>query len=93
MKKIKLYKSSSCTRCPIARFILQKVLSSKGLSYSDLVEEKDVDKDSDAMADLFMYNCINTPLLLIGDRVLKEEDALNEKLVREAIEAWLSSNY
>ncbi|MDH5811340.1 MAG: hypothetical protein QXO54_01175 [Candidatus Methanomethylicaceae archaeon] len=88
--KIRLYKSSSCTRCPIAKFILQRALSSKGLSYSELVEEKDVDKDRDAMADLLMYNAINTPLLLIGDKVLREEEALKEKLVREAIEDWLS---
>jgi hypothetical protein len=89
--KIRLYKSLSCTRCPIAKFILQRVLSSKGLSYSELVEEKDVDKDRDAMAELLMYNAINTPLVLIGEKILREEEALKEKLVREAIEEWLSS--
>ncbi|MCX8182748.1 MAG: hypothetical protein N3D12_06490 [Candidatus Methanomethyliaceae archaeon] len=88
--KIRLYKSSSCTRCLIAKFILQRALSSKGLSYNELVEEKDVDKDRDAMADLLMHNTINTPLLLIGARVLCEEEALKENLVKEAIDAWLS---
>lgn len=90
MQKIRLYKSSSCTRCPIAKFILQRVLSSKGLSYSELVDERDVDNDREAMAELLMHNSVNTPLLLIGDIVLREEEALKEKLVKDAVEVWLS---
>ncbi|MGQ9760218.1 MAG: glutaredoxin family protein [Candidatus Methanomethylicaceae archaeon] len=91
-QKIKFYKSSSCTRCPIAKFILQRVLASKGLSYKSIVEERNVDNDRDAMADLLMYNAINTPLLVIGETVLKEEDALKERLVKEAINGWISKS-
>ncbi len=91
-EKIRLYKSSSCTRCPIAKFILQRVLSSKGLSYNDLVEERDVDKDRDAMVDLLMHDAINTPLLLIGEKALREEEALKENLVREALDDWISKS-
>lgn len=90
--KIRFYKSSSCTRCQIAKFILQRVLASKGLSYNTLVEERSVDNDRDAMADLLMYNAINTPLILIGDRVLKEEEAVKENLIREAIDGWILSS-
>lgn len=91
MGKILLYKSSSCERCPIAKFILSRVLSTRGLSYSDLVEERDTEKDSNAMAELLMLDSVNTPVLVAGDVVLKEEDALKEKLVREAVDKWVAS--
>ena len=91
MQKILLYKSSSCTRCPIAKFILNRVLSTRGLSYSETVEEKDTEKDSDAMAELLMLDSVNTPVLVAGNVVLREEEALKEKLVREAVEKWASS--
>ena len=91
MEKILLYKSSSCTRCPIAKFILNRVLSTKGLSYSETVEERDAEKDSNAMAELLMLDSVNTPVLVAGDVVLREEEALKERLVREAVEKWASS--
>jgi len=91
LQKILLYKSSSCTRCPIAKFILNRVLSTRGLSYSETVEEKDTEKDSDAMAELLMLDSVNTPVLVAGNVVLREEEALKEKLVREAVEKWASS--
>jgi glutaredoxin len=91
LEKILLYKAASCTRCPIAKFILNRVLSTRGLSYSEIVEEKDTEKDSDAMAELLMLDSVNTPVLVAGDVVLREEEALKEKLVREAVEKWASS--
>lgn len=63
----------------------------KGLSYDDFVEEKDVKKDRDAMADLLMYDTMNTPLIIIGNYILKDENALKEQLIKEAIEEWLKS--
>lgn len=90
VEKILLYKAESCTRCPIAKFILNRVLLTKGLSYSENVKERDAEKDSDAMAELLMLDSVNTPVLVAGDIVLKEEEALKEKLVREAVEKWIS---
>ena len=92
MGKIQFYKSSTCTRCPIAKFILIRVLTTKGLDYFDIVEEKDTDKDSDAMAELFMLDTIHTPVLVMGYIVIKEEDALKEKVVRDGIERWILSD-
>lgn len=86
-----LYKSASCTRCPIATFILQRVLTAKGLEYADCVVERETDKDGDAMAELLMLDSVSTPVLVAGETVLKEEEALNEKLVREAVEKWASA--
>lgn len=87
--KIKLYKSPNCSKCSAAKFIIQRILMSKGLSYSELVEERDVKEDSEAMAELLMYDTINTPLIVIGDQVLKDEEATKEQLIKEAIENWL----
>lgn len=83
-----LYKSATCTRCPIATFILQRVLASRGLEYADCVVERETDKDGEAMAELLMLDAVNTPVLVAGEIVLREEEALNEKLVREAVEKW-----
>jgi hypothetical protein len=91
LQKILLYKAASCTRCPIAKFILDRVLSAKGLNYSESVEERDTEKNSDAMAELLMLDSVNTPVLVAGDIVLREEEALKERLVREAVEKWASS--
>jgi hypothetical protein len=91
VEKILLYKAESCTRCPIAKFILNRVLSTKGLSYSETVEERDTERDSDAMAELLMLDSVNTPVLVAGNVVLREEEALKERLVREAVEKWASS--
>ncbi|MCC6013718.1 MAG: hypothetical protein LM593_05060 [Candidatus Verstraetearchaeota archaeon] len=86
MKKIILYKSPSCEKCAIAKFLLQRILTNKGLSYDEIVEEKDVKKDRDAMAELLMYGALNTPLIIIGDKILKDDDALKENILKEAIE-------
>jgi len=91
LAKIQFYKSASCTRCPIAKFILVRVLTTKGLDYSELVEEKETEKDSDAMAELLMLDSIHTPVLKMGEIIIKEEEALKEKVVREGIERWISS--
>jgi glutaredoxin len=89
--KLILYKSATCTRCPIAKFILQRVLTAKGLEYADCVVERETDKDSEAMAELLMFDTINTPVLVAGETVLREEEALNEKQVREAVEKWATN--
>jgi glutaredoxin len=81
MKKIILYKSPSCEKCSIAKFILQRILTNKGLSYDEIVEEKDVKKDRNAMAELLMYGALNTPLIIIGDKIFKDDDALKENLL------------
>ena len=88
MSKMLLYKSSTCTRCPIATFILQRVLSTMDLEYDECVTEKHTDSEADAMAELLMLDAVNTPVLVAGETVLKEEEALKEKLVREAVEKW-----
>lgn len=89
VSKLLLYKSSTCTRCPIATFILQRVLSSMDLEYGECVNERHTDEDADAMAELLMLDAVNTPVLVAGETVLKEEEALKEKLVREAVEKWV----
>lgn len=86
--KIKLYKSPNCVKCSTAKFIIQRILINKGLSYDEIVEEKDVEKDRDAMAELLMHDTVNTPLIIIGNHVLKNEDATKEQLIKEAIESW-----
>ncbi|XRH74955.1 MAG: hypothetical protein ACO0C9_05445 [Candidatus Methanosuratincola verstraetei] len=91
MGKIKLYKSPSCTRCPIAKFILSRVLVTMGLEYEDLVEEKDTEKDSEAMAELLMLDCDKTPVIKLGDVLIKEEETLVERIVREGIENWIAA--
>lgn len=92
MGKLVLYKSETCTRCPIAKFILQRVLTARGLEYSDCVVEKETDKDGEAMAELLMLDTVNTPVLVAGGIILREEEALNEKRVREAIEKWATTD-
>jgi len=87
--KIKLYKSPNCIKCSIAKFIIQRILINKGLSYNEFVEEKDVEKNSEAMAELLMHDTLNTPLIIIGNYILKNEDATKEQLIKEAIENWL----
>ncbi len=92
MEKILLYKSESCTRCPIAKFILSRVLTSKGLSYPDVVVERDTEKDAEAMAELLMLDAMQTPVLKAGSIVVREEDALKEGIVRNAVERWMALN-
>jgi glutaredoxin len=92
MEKILLYKSKSCTRCPIAKFILSRVLTSKGLSYHDVVVERDTESDPEAMAALLMLDAMQTPVLKAGKSVVREEDALKEGIVRDAVEDWMASN-
>lgn len=87
--KIRLYKSPNCAKCAAAKFIVQRILINKGLHYDEVVEEKDVEKDRDAMAELLMHDTINTPLIIIGKAVLKDEDATKEQFIREAVENWL----
>lgn len=91
MGKIRLYKSPSCTRCPIAKFILSRVLISMGLDYDKLVEERDTEKDSEAMAELLMLDCDKTPVIKLGEVLIKEEEALVERTVRKGIEDWIAA--
>ncbi|MBC7127296.1 MAG: hypothetical protein ABC542_02525 [Candidatus Methanosuratincola petrocarbonis] len=91
MGKIRFYKSPSCTRCPIAKFIMNRVLVTMGLEYERLVEERDTEKDSEAMAELLMLDCDKTPVIKLGSILIKEEDALVERIVREGIENWIAS--
>ena len=91
MGKLILYKSATCTRCPIAKFILQRVLTARGLEYADCVVERETDKDGEAMAELLMLDTVNTPVLVAGETILREEEALNEKRVREVVEKWATT--
>jgi len=87
-EKIKFFKSASCSRCPIAKFILLRVLTSMGMDYDQCVTERDTERDSDAMAELLMLDCVQTPVLKLGSILVKEEEALKEKAVREAVQRW-----
>lgn len=91
MGRIRLYKSTSCTRCPIAKFILNRVLITMELDYKSLVEERDTEKDSEALAELLMLDCDKTPVIKLGGVLIKEEEALKERIVREGIERWIAS--
>ncbi|MEJ5292998.1 MAG: hypothetical protein WHS82_05290 [Candidatus Methanosuratincola sp.] len=91
MGKIKLYKSPSCTRCPIAKFILNRVLVTMGLDYESTVVERDTENDSEAMAELLMLDCDKTPVIRLGGSLIKEEEALVERTVREGVENWVAS--
>ncbi|MEM4657560.1 MAG: hypothetical protein QXX77_03955 [Candidatus Methanosuratincola sp.] len=62
-----------------------------GLDYESLVVERDTEKDSEAMAELLMLDCDKTPVIKLGDVLIKEEEALKEKIVREGIERWIAS--
>lgn len=93
MGKIRLYKSPSCTRCPIARFILRRVLITVGLDYDEVVDERDTEGDSEAMAELLMLDCDKTPVIRLGKRLIKEDEALVEKTVRQGVERWASEGF
>jgi hypothetical protein len=41
------------------------------------------------MAELLMYGALNTPLIIIGDKIFKDDNALKENLLKEAIEKIL----
>ncbi|RLE48460.1 MAG: hypothetical protein DRJ31_07220 [Candidatus Methanomethylicota archaeon] len=87
MKKVELFKTPTCVKCPITKKLLAKILSEKGLSYEDYVVERDVTQDSDAMAELLMLNALTTPVVRFGDIVLYEEDAVKEDKLREVLRA------
>lgn len=93
MGKIRFYKSPSCTRCPVAKFILRRVLVTVGLDYDAVVEERDTENDSEAMAELLMLDCDKTPVIKLGEKLIREEEALIEKTVREGVERWIASGF
>jgi len=83
--KIELFKSPTCVRCLGASALLRKVLAEKGVKYEDAVLERDIVKDSGAMADLLMLDLMSTPVIKYGERVLKDAETTDETRVRELL--------
>jgi len=90
MDKILLYKKNDCSTCEAAKFVISRCLSIRNLEYSECVEEKFVDKSSDANAEMMMLDSLTTPVVVIGKIILKEKDAANQSLVSDAIDKWTS---
>jgi glutaredoxin len=83
---IEVFTKPNCPRCPVAKSLLKKALAARGLKYEEVVKERNVEEDPEAMTDLLMLGSASTPTLKIGDRVLIGEEATQEKAVEEAID-------
>jgi hypothetical protein len=83
--KITLYKKTTCEKCKIASFVLGRTLESMGISYDSQVSERFVDTDTAAMVDLLMLNSLDPPVMVIGETVLRGDEATNTKLIKEAL--------
>ncbi|MGA2574024.1 MAG: hypothetical protein ABSF36_07520 [Candidatus Methanomethylicaceae archaeon] len=83
--KITLFKTTTCEKCKIASFILGRTLESMGIPYDSQVKERFVDTDTNAMVDMMMLNSIDAPVLVIGETVLRVDEATNAKLIKEAL--------
>jgi len=56
-----------------------------GIPYDSQVKERFVDTDTNAMVDMMMLNSIDAPVLVIGETVLRVDEATNAKLIKEAL--------
>ena len=83
--KVELFKTPTCVKCPLTVELLKKILSEAGLRYEEVVVERDVTADSDAMAELLLLNALSTPVVRCGSEVLYEEDATSEEKLRELL--------
>lgn len=83
MKKIILYKSSNCTKCPQALALLNEVVSELNLREGLDYEIKSIDEE-DAMLEALQHQIAATPSFLIGDelayhgKVPKKESIIKE---------------
>jgi len=87
--KIEFFKSKTCVNCPKVKALLKKILAEKGIRYEEVVIERDIKEDPDALTDLLMLDALSVPVVKIGDRVLYENDALKEEKLREAVDEFL----
>ncbi|RLE94515.1 MAG: hypothetical protein DRN04_02955 [Thermoprotei archaeon] len=87
--KIEFFKSKTCVVCPKVRELLKKILAEKGLRYEEVVIERDISEDPEALTDLLMLNALSVPVVKIKDTILYEQDAVKEDKLREAVEKFL----
>lgn len=83
MKKIILYKSSNCTKCPQALALLKEIASELNLREGLDYEIKNVD-DEDVMIEALQHQIATTPSFLIGGelayhgKIPKKEDIIKK---------------
>ena len=87
--KIEFFKSKTCVICPKVKKLLKKILAENGLRYEEIVIERDISEDPEALTDLLMLNALSVPVVKIKDIVLYEQDAVKEERLREAIKKFL----
>ncbi|MFX0185480.1 MAG: glutaredoxin domain-containing protein [Candidatus Hodarchaeota archaeon] len=83
--KIVLYKTSICPRCPRAIQLLEKILKEYDYEYSEVVEELNVEEDTDARTDLLMEGFLSTPVVRVGEILLGPDKCTNEEVLRTNI--------
>lgn len=80
-----LYKTSICPRCPRAIQLLEKILKEYDYEYSEVVEELNVEEDTDARTDLLMEGFLSTPVVRVGEILLGPDKCTNEEVLRTNI--------
>ncbi|MDI9643788.1 MAG: glutaredoxin domain-containing protein [Candidatus Verstraetearchaeota archaeon] len=84
--KLELFTSDTCVNCRMLKKNLKEVLKEIGEDYGGVVLERNIDNDSDALADLLMLNLDSVPVIRIGNRVyewdsVKERESLKRALM------------
>lgn len=80
---IELFTSPTCVRCPAVKDAIKKIIKDKGLNFEEVVKVRDIKADPEAMTDLLMLNCMNTPTVKVGEKVLTGEITADQ--IKEAI--------
>lgn len=84
MIDVKFYRSSTCPRCKHVEFTLRKILAEMGLKYEAVVKEKTTDNPA-VLEELKLMGVFTVPALGVGEKMLVQNDALNESKVRSLL--------
>ena len=80
-----LYKTPICPRCPRVKQLLEMILKEHDYEYSEVVEELNVEDDTEARTDLLMEGFLSTPVVRVGEIFLGPDKCTNEEILRTNI--------
>gem|GEM_PF-1058668 len=89
-RKIEFFLSSESPAYETVKSVLKAVLEREGWKYSEVVLEKDVLKDPEAILDLIPIGLLDLPVLKMGRFLIRGKSLLDQEFLAMNVKSFLS---
>lgn len=87
--KVELFLTADSPRCEAVKAALKALLEEAGLAYSDIVVERDISKEPEAMLELIPAGLSELPVLRVGSILMGAKSLLSQEFVAMTLRSFL----